>query len=208
MDTPWHRVAMELLIAVVLWLYRGRSDYFVGGNMFLYYNEQKALDQDYKGPDFFLVKGVDAKRKRYYWAVWEEGGRFPNVIIELLSPSTAKNDLTTKKDLYERTFRTPEYFCCDPDGNFQGWRMVDGKYHKLQPNNKGWLWCEELDLWLGAWEGTYHNESGVFPRFFDAAGNLVPTTEEAEHDRADALAARIRQLEAERNGGHPPAPPQ
>jgi Uma2 family endonuclease len=42
--------------------------------------------------------------------VWEEGGRYPEVIFEFLSPSTRQADRTVKKELYEQVFRTPEYY--------------------------------------------------------------------------------------------------
>jgi Uma2 family endonuclease len=192
MDTPWHRAAMELLISVVVWLYRGRSDYFVGGNMFVYYSAEQVRKQSYKGPDFFFVWGVEGAKQRDYWAVWDEDGRYPNVIIELLSPSTAKQDLTTKKDLYEKTFRTPEYYCYNPKTQkLRGWRLSGLEYQEIEANKKGWLWCEQLGLWLGLWEGRYQNERGVFPRFYNKAGRLVPT-------EAEALAAELARLKGEK----------
>ncbi len=56
----------------------------------------------YRGPDAFLVKNVDAERKREIWVAWEEDGPFPDLILELLSPSTADVDRGEKKRLYER----------------------------------------------------------------------------------------------------------
>ncbi|ASC69511.1 Hypothetical Protein XM38_004380 [Halomicronema hongdechloris C2206] len=40
------------------------------------------------------------KRPRRSWVVWEEGGQYPDLIIELLSPATAQVDHTLKKTLY------------------------------------------------------------------------------------------------------------
>ena len=48
--------AINLLIDVVVWLFRGRNDYFVGGNMFVYFGKQQARQRYYRGPDFFFVK--------------------------------------------------------------------------------------------------------------------------------------------------------
>ena len=60
-----------------------RRDYFVGGNMFLYFNAEKLRDRDFRGPDFFVV--LDVKhRLRKSWVVWKEG-KWPDVVIELLS---------------------------------------------------------------------------------------------------------------------------
>ncbi len=45
----------------------------------------------------------------------KEGGKYPNVIVEILSDSTANIDRTKKKILYQNTFRTPNYFWFDPE---------------------------------------------------------------------------------------------
>jgi Uma2 family endonuclease len=122
LESSWHRAAINLLIEVLTWLLRDRSDYYVGGNLFIYFSEEQARTRKYRGTDFFYVEGVNRLPKRRYWAVWQEGGRYPDVIIELVSPTTAQEDRTTKKDLYERTFRTHEYYCYDPDAQtLEGW---------------------------------------------------------------------------------------
>jgi len=64
----------------------------------------------FRGPDVFIVLNVDGNIRRQKWVVWEEGGRYPNVIFEFLSPSTRQIDRTTKKELYEQVFRTQEYY--------------------------------------------------------------------------------------------------
>jgi hypothetical protein len=118
------------------------------------------------------------------------------VIIELLSRSTAKQDRTTKKEIYEKTFRTPEYFLYNPDTEtLEGWRLANRHYQAMEPNDRGWLWSATLGLWLGTWEGTYLGEHATWLRFFDEDGQLVPTPAEAE--RASAEAERQR-AEAER----------
>jgi len=33
------------------------------------------------------------------WVVWEENGRYPDVIVELMSPTTAEIDTSAKKEL-------------------------------------------------------------------------------------------------------------
>ncbi|ACB52967.1 hypothetical protein cce_3619 [Crocosphaera subtropica ATCC 51142] len=53
------------------------------------------------------------KRPRKIWVVWGEGGKYSNIIIEILSDSTVNIDRTQNKGLYQHTFRTPEYFWFD-----------------------------------------------------------------------------------------------
>jgi Uma2 family endonuclease len=196
METPWHRSAMTLLIESVGWHLRVRTDFFVGGNMFLYYGARQAQTWKYRGPDFLFVDKVDGTRPRRYWMVFEEDGRYPNVIVELLSPSTAEEDRTTKKTIYEQTFRTPEYFLYDPDsGRLEGWRHDGQRYLPIQPDARGWLWSEQLGLWLGTWQGAYQRIEATWPRFYDRDGNLVLIAAEAERQRAEAERQRA---EAER----------
>jgi Uma2 family endonuclease len=226
LETPWHRAEINLLIDSVSCHRRGLKNFYVGGNMFIYYSRRQSRERNYRGPDFFFVQGVDGTRERQYWWVFEEDGKYPDVIIELLSSSTAEIDRTVKKDLYEQTFRTPEYFCYDPDTQkLEGWRLnSELRYHALTPNERGWLWSEQLGLWIGSAEGIYLQQRAVWLRFFTPEGKLVLTEAErehrrvgderqraeeerqraeeerqraeAEHHRAEALAAEVSRLQA------------
>jgi hypothetical protein len=42
----------------------------------------------YKGPDLLVVVGVDGTKRRKHWVVWDEDDRFPDLIVEITSPST------------------------------------------------------------------------------------------------------------------------
>ena len=198
MDTPWHRDCMTLLIALVAYHNRTRNDYYVGGNNFIYFNPDQARNRDYRGPDFFYIKdGVDRGRERPYWAVWEEGGRLPDVVIELLSPSTEDEDRTTKYAIYEQTLRTPEYFLYDPLTRvLEGFRLVGGAYQPLEPNDRGWLWSDELGLWLGLWEGYYILSRATWLRLFTREGELVLLADEDERRRADSAEREVERLKA------------
>jgi Uma2 family endonuclease len=202
LESAWHRDCMNLLIASVLHHQRDRADFYVGGNMFIYFNLQQARDRDFRGPDFFLVQGgVNLHPNRRYWAVWDEGGRYPDVIIELLSRSTADLDRTTKKSVYEQTFRTSNYFCYDPTTQkLEGWSLQDGHYQSLEPNEQGRLWCSVLGLWVGPWQGEYHRQPGTWMRFFDQQGKVIPVEEEAQRHLAEEehrLAEKHRRLAEE-----------
>jgi Uma2 family endonuclease len=210
LETNRHRIAMNVLIDSALSAPKDRSDSFVGGNMFVYYSRNQKMNRDFRGPDFFAVLNVDGSRERKGWVVWEEDGRYPDVIVEFMSPSTAKIDTGIKKTLYSETFHTANYFVYDPfDSNsLQGWYLDSAqRYQSLSPNDRGWLWCEKLGLWLGTWEGSIRREppSGTchWLRFYDEAGQLIPLFEEAaqqqaEEERLRAEAARL-QAEEERS---------
>ncbi len=198
LETNWHRIEMNLFIDSIHYLWRDRSDYFAGGNMFIYFNLQQARNRDYRGPDVFLVKDVDGTQDREAWIVWEEQGRYPDVIVELASPSTIRTDLNRKKALYEHTFRTQEYFCYDPNGRkLYGWKLAGRRYVTLPPNSKGWLWSEEIGAWVGTWQGTFQRTNGLWLRLYTDDGQLVPTLAEAEKLRAEREAQRA-ETEAQR----------
>src|SRR5262249_34178327 len=157
LETDWHRLCITLLIESVYHRLRHRNDYYVGGNMFIYYNKESALKKDFRGPDFFFVDGdVSLSPPRRYWVIWHEW-KAPDAIIELSSPSTDKEDRTRKFGVYEREMKVRNYFIYDPvKGLLDGWELNrSGRYQKLKPNDAGWLWSSALKLWVGEWEGEY-----------------------------------------------------
>lgn len=186
-----------LLLSCLNWLWKDRDDYFAAGNLTVYYSPHQRKSEDFspmetlreRGPDFFVVLGTE-KRPRKSWMVWEENGKYPNVIVELLSDSTAKTDRGLKKEIYQDIFRTPDYFWFDPETlEFEGLHLLDGVYQPLEPNERGWRWSQQLQLYLGIYENQL--------RFFTAEGELVPTPEEAAEaatQRVESLAAKLREL--------------
>lgn len=195
METEWQVFEIPILINSLYQLWGNQKEFHASGNMFIHYDPDQLRHRKFLGPDFFLALGVPT-RLRKYWAVWEEGGKFPDLIIELLSHSTRKADLTNKKQIYEKIFRTPDYICFDPDSlELMGWRLEGGVYQPLQPNEKGWLWSEAAGLWVGPWQGTVLNRPAIWLRFFTAQGELVLTPNEASRLLAETAQ---QSLEAER----------
>ena len=198
LESNRHRIAMNVLIRSLQQAWSERHDFYTGGNMFIYYSSEQARNRDFRGPDFFAVLDVDGTKERQGWVVWQEGGRYPDVIVELMSPSTARIDKGKKKELYQRTFRTPDYFVFDPfEANaFQGWHLQSsGGYQLLEANERGWLWCETLGFWLGTWSGTIDREEAIWLRFYDTEGNLVLLPEEAERQKAESAEQRAESAE-------------
>ncbi len=191
LETDLHLRQMVLLIACLEWAWSDRQDFYCAGNLTIYYSPRQRKSEQFRGPDFFVVLGTERKSRKS-WVVWEEEGKYPNVIVELLSASTAVTDRGLKKQIYQDIFRTPEYFWFDPvQLEFQGFELVRGEYQPLQPNPQGWLWSQALQLFLGI-----HDQQ---LRFFTAVGQLVATPEEyaraaeARAYSAEALLARYRQ---------------
>jgi Uma2 family endonuclease len=203
LETEWHTLEHPLLRRLIrqAMMEQGRTDYYVGTNIFVYYSVEQAREvseevtrglpeRAFRGPDLFWVGGVDPDRKRKVWIAWEEGGRLPDVIVELLSPSTAKKDRTEKRDLYARVFRTAEYFLYEPETRrLDGLRLEGRFYAPIPPDEKGRLWSEQLGAFLGPWHGVVEGSESEWIRLFRPDGTLIPTEEEradAERQRADA----------------------
>src|SRR4029077_1633242 len=79
LDSPWHRSEIQVLIESVRVHRCGRTDFFVGGNTFIYYTKEQWATPDtplkdlkFRGPDFFLVDAVDGIKPRRYWVVQRE----------------------------------------------------------------------------------------------------------------------------------------
>ena len=203
LETELHLRQMILLIQCLEWWWRDRLDFYACGNLTIYYSPRQRKSEYFRGPDFFVVLGTERKPRKS-WVVWEENGKYPHAIVEILSPNTADTDRGLKKQIYQDTFRTPDYFWFDPYNlEFKGFHLVDGRYEELQPNADSWLWSQQLELYLGIYESKL--------RFFTAKGQLIATPEEAaeqerqranqvesqlaqERQRADRLAEKLRAM--------------
>jgi Uma2 family endonuclease len=191
MDSPWHRANIELLIDSVETRWRGRKDFYVGGNMFVHFDEERARNRNFRGPDFFVALDADHDKPRLNWTIWEENGRYPDFILELLSPTTAEEDRTTKKRVYEQFFHLPEYFFYDPElGRVEGFRLSGLRFVTIPLEPDGRVWSDVLGGFLGTWRGTYLGHEDTWVRLFEADGSLVLTAAEAEAARAETEAKR------------------
>lgn len=208
METQRHKLQMDLLIDQLLpWLAQ-REDGFVSGNMFVYFSLAQVRNQDFRGPDFFVVLGVP-KRERKSWVVWEEG-KGPDVVIELLSESTVEQDKTEKKQIYQNQLRVPEYFWFDPFNpeDWAGFALREGIYESLELDDHNRFLSQRLGLTLVLWRGIYKDIEAVWLRWATPTGVVLPTPQEQaeqranqaeqraeqEQQRAEQLSAKLREL--------------
>jgi Uma2 family endonuclease len=226
LESWYHRLQMVLFIELARWrmLELGHRDFFLNGDMFLYYSldqaravaeeeRQLALFESglrpdkpkkiaYRGPDVMLVKEA-LTHKREVWKVWEEGDRYPDLILELLSPSTAAADYGEKKRLYQDVFKTSEYFLYTPDSEtVDGFRLLDNAYQKIPRSPQSRIWSRELQVEVGVWFGEYDGQKARWLRLFYPDGSLVPTNDErARQERRAKEAAELRaEQESQRAG--------
>jgi Uma2 family endonuclease len=191
METERHKKQMDLLIYTLEPRLRQQGSGYVNGNMFIYYSSQQKRHQDFKGPDVFVVLGVPTKERKS-WVVWEEG-KTPDVVIELLSESTAKFDKTDKKTLYQDRLKVAEYFWFDPfnPNDWAGFKLSGGYYEPLPVENER-LVSQRLELALVRWSGIYHGIETIWLRWATLAGELLLLPEEAQTQRAEVEAQRAK----------------
>ncbi|MEH1906135.1 MAG: Uma2 family endonuclease [Nostoc sp.] len=192
LESDLHRDQIDLLIRILKLWWRQRQDFYASGNLTIYYSPNQKKSEDFRGPDFFVVLGTQ-KKDRKSWVVWQEDGKYPNLIIEILWNSTAAVDKGLKKQVYQDTFRTPDYFWFHPvTVELQGFHLVDGKYQEIQPTTDGRLWSQQLELYLGVYENKL--------RFFTTENQLILSSEELAQqadERAQQAEERAQQAEQE-----------
>ena len=197
MESTQHYQQLALLVSHLEWFWWNRQDFFIGANLTVYYAHEQLQRRQFRGPDFFLVRDTP-RIPRNSWVVWEEGGRYPDLIVELLSDSTAAVDRTDKKSLYQNVFRTPEYFWFSPiTAEFAGFRLTEGHYAAIAPDKRGWRWSTVLDLYLGVEDGwlRYFEPDGT--RVLGPAEAALREREQVEQERQRAEQA-LQQVEGER----------
>ncbi|MES1244542.1 MAG: Uma2 family endonuclease [Acidobacteriota bacterium] len=147
-ETNLHRKVMADLIAALERHFLDDALAWAGGNFLLYF--EKGNPRASVSPDVVLVRGVE-KWNRPLYKLWEEG-RMPDFVIEVTSSSTRREDMATKKGLYER-LGVSEYFLFDPTGDYlkprlEGYRLEQGRYLRLAQEPDGSLPSRVTDLRL------------------------------------------------------------
>jgi Uma2 family endonuclease len=135
-ETDVHRHLLSDLVFTLENFFRAQPDVYVSGNLLIYYvegNPKKRI-----APDIFVARGVKKGQRRIY-KLWEEGVT-PQVIIELTSRQTWREDLQEKWRLYEQ-LGVEEYFIFDPEYDYLddplvGYRLKDGKYKVMNAHDR------------------------------------------------------------------------
>ena len=171
-----------------------RPDTFLSSNTILCYDPG---DLNIRvAPDVYLAFGVDeqAIRQRRLYLPWEVG-KPPDLAVEVASASTARQDVTAKRDIYAR-IGVPEYWRFDPTGRdyydqpLAGERLVDGMYRPIalttEPDGilKGYSAVLRLSLcWAGGRPRLYDPASDTYLEHWR---EVVTARAAAEAERAAA----------------------
>lgn len=191
METQRHKMQMDLLIdGLTTWLDE-RDNGYVSGNMFIYFSLEQLRNQDFRGLDVFVALGVP-KKERKSWVVWEEG-KAPDIVIELLSESTAELDKTIKKQIYQNKMQVSEYYWYDPFNpeDWAGFVLNHGVYEPMMMNTNGYLESPSTGLVLMRWTGDYRGVDTTWLRWANRDGQVLPTGHElAQQAQQEAQQAR------------------
>ena len=131
-ESDLHREIMFFMIHLLQRFFTGQQVY-VSGNLLLYY--EKGNPRKSVAPDCFVVFGVEPRRRRVY-KLWEEG-HGPEIVFEVSSHSTQRQDVGKKMQLYAQ-LGVREYFIYDPTADYLNpplvaFELVAGAYQLMQP---------------------------------------------------------------------------
>jgi Uma2 family endonuclease len=188
-ETDVHRDRHFDLVHVIRDVFAADPMVYVSGNLLIFY--VPGDKRRHVAPDVFVIRGVPKKQRDNY-LIWEEG-RAPDLVIELTSRSTRKEDLVKKFELYRDVLGVEEYFLFDPKAEYldpplQGHRLTEGRYVPIEPVG-GRLPSAILGLELEA--------VGNELRLYDpAAGRYLPTAQEIKQSLRETEAARQQEAAA------------
>ena len=100
-----------MLYTNIEWIYDGNPDVFVATDNLIYPDPKD--DRICLAPDVYIAYGRPKDDDRGSYKVWNEGGIFPQVIVEVLSPNNTKKQMNAKRQWYE-THGCEEYLQINP----------------------------------------------------------------------------------------------
>jgi Uma2 family endonuclease len=109
-ETTIHAKLINKLLAMLLHFFDGREDVFATTNINIYLEEGNP--RRWYAPDLLVAFGVPNVERSSY-LLWREKV-FPQVIIEIASEKTWRNDIDEKLRMYEE-FGAEEYYVLDPE---------------------------------------------------------------------------------------------
>jgi Uma2 family endonuclease len=223
-EAPQSRLLTDTL-EPVLHLHHPDGRYAIGRDCGIYYHLTDPPLRGCTAPDWFYMGGVPAMLGGQYrrsYVLWQE------VVAPLLVIEYVPGDGSEERDrtpgqgkfwVYEQGIRVPFYAIFEPlRERVEVHHLVDGYYQLLPANERGHFPIAPLGVELGIWHGQFETATTSWLRWWDARGNLLPTSaERAEQERqareqarqaedqerqakdqalsrAERLAARLREL--------------
>jgi Uma2 family endonuclease len=182
------------------------GQYCIGQDSGIYWRETEPPERGAVAPDWFYVPDVppmlDGQIRRSY-VIWREFIA-PLIVLEFVSGDGAEERDRTPWEgkfwVYENVIHAPFYGIYEvKKASIEVYHLVEGRYQRLPTNERNHYPIAPLQVELGIWQGLYQNVELPWLRWWDAAGNLLPTGDERaeqERQRADLLEAELVALQA------------
>ena len=167
-----------------------------------------------KAPDWAYIPKINVPReevKRSYTPNLQ--GDIPVVVMEFLSDAEG-TEYSSKRTYppgkwfyYEQILQVPNYIIFEPEsGSLEVHRLDEsGKYDLRNPDENSRYWLDEMNLFIGVWEGRRENREGYWLRWWDEAGNLLlwgtelvireREAKELEREAKETALQRLEELE-------------
>jgi hypothetical protein len=165
-----------------------------------------------KAPDWVYVPSVEPIAQgeiRRSYTPHIEGG-IPAIVLEFISETEGGEYSINphypygKWYFYERILQVPVYGIFHPKtGELDIYRLVSGKYEQQLSDEDNRYWIEEIDLFLGVWQGTKAEFTTYWLRWWDKLGNVLlwgnelveqeKQRAEQEHQRAEQIQLELEQ---------------
>jgi len=180
-------------------IFRNDSNVFVAGDLLWYPVEGKPTIR--AAPDAMVVFGRP-KGDRGSYKQWEEDGIAPQVVFEVLSPGNRAGEMELKLQFYER-YGVEEYYIYDPDsGDLVGWRRVGQTLEQI-PTMSGYE-SPRMKIRFEPGKGPdnlkiFGPDGEPFATYLEVIAQREAERQRADaaQQRADRLAARLRELGVE-----------
>ncbi|MBD1907087.1 Uma2 family endonuclease [Funiculus sociatus GB2-A5] len=180
------------------------SQYCIGQDSGIYWRITEPPERGAEAPDWFYVPNVpptlNGKVRRSY-VLWQEYVA-PLIVLEFVSGDGSqerdRTPITGKFWVYEQAIRVPFYGIYEVNlARVEVYQLINGRYHVMQPNERGHYPIEPLGVELGIWQGQYMNMELPWLRWWDHEGKLLLTGWERNQlaeERAERLAERLRAM--------------
>jgi Uma2 family endonuclease len=192
-------IVLTSSIAPVLEKLHPDGRYCIGQDSGIYWRMMEPPEKGAEAPDWFYVPNVspllDGEYRRSY-VLWKEFVA-PLIAIEFVSGNGSEERDTTPPSetekagkfwVYEQAIRIPFYVIFDAwKDNVEVYHLVDGRYAKMQPNERGHFAIAPMDVEIGL----QRESTTTWLRWWEESGNLLLTGDER------AIAEKQARLDAE-----------
>ena len=201
-DNEDQNLLPNLLLLSLASLWSTRMDWFFAVDMGLYHTAG-ASPYVPVVPDAFLSLGVERKKNgksRKSYAVWEEGGTVPTLVLEMVS-HRYNDEYEEKQALYAK-LGVPYYVVYNPEfwqrhrhQPFEVYKLENDAY-QLQIGEPYWM--EDVGLGIGRGRQIVGGIEQEVLLWYDQQGNPYPLSEQVIADMRAQLSAEQQRAEAER----------